>query len=143
MLAAVPTEIPPRWHLGEWKRRGGQGATTHRHPGPSHDGGMPFLVMQIVSTASGGPTPFDGQYVVEYDPTRPGVSPATVHLVCNPDIEKARRFPDVAAVHAYWCQTSGRPYPADRPLTAYTVHIHRVPDDRAAPDTASPPCTRT
>lgn len=32
-------------------------------------------IIQLVGLASGEPTPFDGQYLVEYDPTRPGRSP--------------------------------------------------------------------
>lgn len=54
---------------------------------------MPY-VMKIMNDATGRPTPFDGQYVVEYDPTRNGSyqgRPMSMHLVCTPDITQARR----------------------------------------------------
>lgn len=87
-------------------------------------------VLRIFSFANGRPSSFDGQYLVEYDPTRAGVSPdgrpMTAHIVCSHDLAQARRFTDQAAAHAYWTTESGMPPPRDRPLTAYSVMIERI-----------------
>ena len=89
------------------------------------------FAIRIINLATGGTTPLDGQWLVEYDPTRPGTGPngepMTAHIVCSPDPAGARRFVDVAAARAYAWAKSGRPYPADRPLTAYTVAVEEVP----------------
>ena len=58
---------------------------------------MRDTVIQIASLIDGTRTPFDGQYVVEYDPGRQGFEPGTgkpmlCHLVTTPDIESATRY---------------------------------------------------
>lgn len=101
--------------------------------------------LKILGMASGIPSPFDDQYIVEYDPTRQGrilgsdwvFYPLTTHLICDPDISKARRFGDAGEAHAYWVQESGHPYPADKPLVAFTVAIEETPAD--VPDPADRP----
>lgn len=84
-------------------------------------------IVQLVGLASGEPTAFDGQYLVEYDPTRPGRDPQgremLAHVVTTPDPAQARRFADAAEVHAVWTASSGLPYPRNAPLTAYTIAV--------------------
>lgn len=84
-----------------------------------------MIVVQIAGLISGKSSPFEGQWLVEYDPTRPGRSPAGspmhAHIVCSPDRSKARRFADIAAVHRYVYAESGRPYPRDKPLAAFNL----------------------
>ncbi len=90
------------------------------------------VAIKILGLASGGGrTPLDGQWLVEYDPTRPGTGPngesMSAHIVCSPEPSQARRFADSVEAYAYWCTESGRPFPADRPLTAYNVAIEEAP----------------
>lgn len=83
--------------------------------------------IRLLGLASGGRSTLDGLWLVEYDPTRPGTDPAgrpmTAHVVCTADASQARRFADAREAHAYWTAESGRPYPVDRPLTAFNVSI--------------------
>jgi hypothetical protein len=50
----------------------------------------------LIGLAMGGESEFDGQYLVEYDPSRDGVSPAgqpmNCHLVTTDDYAKAPNF---------------------------------------------------
>lgn len=84
-------------------------------------------IIQLVGLATGQPTPIDGQYLVEYDPTRPGRLPdgreLLAHVVTTPDPGKARRFADAAEAHGVWTAPSGLPYPRNAPLTAYTIAL--------------------
>lgn len=84
-------------------------------------------IIQLVGLATGEPTPIDGQYLVEYDPTRPGRLPdgreLLAHLVTTVDPAQARRFANAAEVHAVWTAPSGKPYPRNAPLTAYTIAV--------------------
>ncbi|SRR6266704_681667 len=86
-----------------------------------------LVSIRLVRLASGARSPFDGQWLVEYDPTRPGTAPdgrpLTAHIACSPDPADALRFASVAEAHACWVAESGQPYPADRPLTAFTISI--------------------
>lgn len=89
--------------------------------------------IRLLGLVNGQPSPYDGQWLVHYDPTRAGVdpdgAPTTAHIVCSPDPDRARRFDNPTDACDYWRQTSGRPWPADRPLTAYTVAIEEAPAD--------------
>jgi hypothetical protein len=89
------------------------------------------IIVRLLQLAAGGTTPFDGQYLVEYDPTRTGTGPAgerlRTHLVCTADPGQARQFADITEAHGYCTAPSGQPYPADRPLTAYHVEIAAAP----------------
>ena len=87
-----------------------------------------MATIRIISLADGDPSPFDGQYVAEYDPHRDGVAPdgrpMICHLVTTPDREKAL---DLEAGKAFelWRKScgmreDGKP---NRPLTAFTVEI--------------------
>jgi hypothetical protein len=84
--------------------------------------------IRLIEAADGEPTALDGLYLVEYDPTRPGVSPdgqpMTAHVLVGPK-EQARVFEDFIAATEYWKQShglreDGKP---NRPLTAYMVEF--------------------
>lgn len=84
--------------------------------------------------AAGGPSPFDGMWLVEYDPGRPGVAPdgrpMLAHITATDDPAKAQRFTSIADFHDLWRATSGRTRPdgrPDRPLTAFDVEYVRLP----------------
>ena len=91
------------------------------------------LVIKIVGLVNGEGSAFDGQYVVEYDPSRDGVEPGTdrpmmCHLVTTPDVEGAQVFDSVSDVHRLWTQVDSRePLRLDgklnRPFTAFTIEV--------------------
>jgi hypothetical protein len=94
-------------------------------------------VIKIVGLmgSAGLPSPFDGKWLVAYDPDRPGRDPlgapmiATVEVTDDP--AKAARFATATEAWAEWTRVSttnptrpdGRP---NRPLTAFTVEISTV-----------------
>jgi hypothetical protein len=90
----------------------------------------PLIVLQIVGLNTGEPTPFDGQYLKEYDCSRDGRSPdgrrLLAHIVTTPNIEDAMHLKDMAEFHAVWAaidprnpvRSDGKP---NRPLTAFSV----------------------
>lgn len=89
-----------------------------------------MAVIQIVGLVGGGDTPFDGQYVKEYDPSRPGVDPRGLpmlaHIVCTPSVAEAKRFATGAEALEFWRKSDGTFRPdgkPNRPLTAFTVLI--------------------
>lgn len=55
-------------------------------------------VIHIIGLVNGDPTPYDDTYLVEYDPSSPGVDPngdpMTAYIVATKDIQKARRLKD-------------------------------------------------
>lgn len=81
-------------------------------------------VIQLIETAAGEPTEFDGQYVRYYDPTY--VHPEGYDggiLEVTPDPKQAMQFPNVEAAMEKWRQpygvrADGKP---NRPLTAWMV----------------------
>jgi len=89
--------------------------------------------IRIDGLVDGTPTIFDGQYVIEYDPSRTGTNPETgapvplFHLVTTPDIDRATRFGPAEAVHLYRAVDQRNPVRDDgepnRPLTAFTVEF--------------------
>lgn len=87
------------------------------------------VCIQIVSLSDGSESPFDGQYLVEYDPSRPGVDPRgepmTAHLVTTPNRGNAREFRNTLEALECWRQAHGtRPDgKPNRPLTAYHVMV--------------------
>ena len=94
-------------------------------------------VIKLLGLSDGRNTPFDGQYLVEYDPEQDGVDPngdpMHAHVVCSPNIAEAKRYLGVRAVHAEWSRVSQRaPFRADgrpnRPLTAFTCEVVPVLD---------------
>ena len=91
-----------------------------------------MIGIRLLGLAAGGKSPYDGQWLVEYDPTRQGVHPTRghrtlAHLVCTSDPGRARRFGSAAEAHAVWTAPSGRPYPLDRPLTAFHIKVEELP----------------
>ena len=94
--------------------------------------------IRIVGLSDGTPTDFDGQYVVEYDPSRVGTQPVTgepmpvFHLVTTPDIARATRFDPSEVVALYRAVDRRNPTRADgepnRPLTAFTVETELATD---------------
>jgi hypothetical protein len=85
----------------------------------------------IIGLEDGAPTALDGKYLVEYDPTRPGVSPdglpMTAHVAVTDDPEKAARFPTLEEALETWrlshgLREDGKP---NRPLTAFGVEFVR------------------
>jgi hypothetical protein len=92
------------------------------------------MIMRLIGTASGEPTAYDGQWLVEYDPTRAGVHPGDgrptiAHIVTTDDPHRARRFADAHELHACWTAASGLPAPRDRPLTAFTIAWEPPPEE--------------
>lgn len=71
----------------------------------------------------------DGQWVVEYDPSRPGMSPDGIemiaHLITTPLPEQARTFATLSEALDYWRQSYGMRWDGEpnRPLTAFSVAI--------------------
>lgn len=87
---------------------------------------MPTI--KLLGLANGHSSPFDGQYVLDYDPAREGTDPngdpMFAHLVTTPDREKALNLSTEEAF-ALWKKAHGmRPDGREnRPLTAFTVEI--------------------
>lgn len=90
-------------------------------------------VLRIIGLINGPATEFDGQYLVEYDPTTPSVSPdgipMTAHLRTCPDLAGAHVFRVGSDAVDLWRSPSGRTRPdgeRDRPLTAFTVSLESI-----------------
>lgn len=98
-----------------------------------------MLVMQIVGLASEDyATPFDGQYLKEYDPLKNGYDPngysMLAHVVTTTDINDAMQFKDIFDLHMTWTKVDTRKPLRDdglpnRPLTAFTVQSVEIPLD--------------
>jgi hypothetical protein len=92
---------------------------------------VPYVI-KIEGMVTGGRTPFDDEYIVEYDPERDGTDPLghsmRCHLLTTPDVHEARQFGTPAEAFETWrkvCQRQperpdGKP---NRPLTAFTVTV--------------------
>jgi len=86
------------------------------------------MKLKIVSLASGGKSPFDDTYIVEYDPTRRGVDPhgrpMSAHLIVTDDPTKALEGNAAELLNlwrkSYGVRDDGKP---NRPLTAFTVML--------------------
>jgi hypothetical protein len=93
---------------------------------------MSPAVIEILGLVDGSPSPFDGEFLVEFDPDRPGIAPdgrpIIFHLVTTTDRTEARVFAEWHEAHEFWRQVSredpirpdGEP---NRPLTMFTVAI--------------------
>jgi hypothetical protein len=92
-------------------------------------------VLQLLHMVDGHPSTFDHQYVVEYDPSRPGVQigPANFHLVTTPNLAEATRYSIAEAMELYRAVDARQPRRADgkpnRPLTVF--HALMVPPETA------------
>ena len=96
-----------------------------------------MVTLRILGAIDGTPTPWDGQYVVEYDPSCAGMDSLS-HLLTTPDRSKARRFRTYEEAWNYSRQVDPRePVRHDgqpnRPLTVFTTEI----DGRVGKPTAS------
>ena len=104
--------------------------------------------MLILGLVNGDPTPFDGTWLVDYDPTRPGTDPGgrpmIAHLVTTDDPRQAREFGSAGEAEAFWKQAhgvrkDGRP---NRPLTAFVIEIRPIENRVAIPHTPTLPTGR-
>lgn len=91
-------------------------------------------VIRILGLVNGGKTPFDGKYLVHYDPSTAGFDdngyPMTALIEASADPQYAARFKTADEAMEYWRMTSGRireDGEPDRPLTAFTVEILEAP----------------
>lgn len=94
-----------------------------------------MIAIKIVGLADGSETPFDGQYVMEYDPARDGQdpdgNPMLAHLRTTPVASEALGFDGLRELRKLlYAVDQRRPVRPDgkpnRPLTAFTVEIVRV-----------------
>ncbi len=104
-----------------------------REPARGRFTGAGFVV-RVLRLASGEPTPIDGQWLVEYDPFRPGLVGRRVtlaHLVCAPDAVDARRFGSQAALFEYVQRSPGKRPDGfwQRPIMAYHLASYPIDDD--------------
>jgi hypothetical protein len=92
------------------------------------------FVIKIVGLVAGGQTPFDGQFLVDYDPERDGHdpqgSPMVCHLQTTPEASQARHFVTAGEAYECWRMVPYRqPLRPDglsnRPLTAFTIEVKR------------------
>ena len=87
--------------------------------------------IRIVGLADGVPTAFDGQWIVEYDPSRDGVDPGgrpmRCHLVTTPNRDEAKEYTGLGAIEVWRAVDTREPVRPDgrpnRPLSAFTVEI--------------------
>lgn len=93
---------------------------------------MQPAILEILGLVDGSESPFDGQFLVDFDPDRPGVTPDgrsfIFHLLTTTDRAEARVFADAGEAHEFWRQVSrANPVRPDgepnRPLTIFTVTI--------------------
>jgi len=93
------------------------------------------VVMQIIGPVHGAPTSFDGQYIIEYDPSQQGFSPDGSPMLCllrtTPDISEATHYTDIMAALCVYQQfdgvrSDGKP---NRPLTFFHVEFRSVSSD--------------
>lgn len=104
-------------------------------------------VIQLFSLIGGGETAFDGQYLVEFDPSRNGREPGpggramSCHLVTTPHLWQATRYTPEQAVNTVMAVDERYPERPDgepnRPLTAFTLMIsdpsHLLSHDESYP----------
>lgn len=102
---------------------------------------MSAVVVRILGLSSGTACAFDGLWLTEYDPTRPGISPdgfpMTAHVAATADRSQALRLPDAAAAHRLWTMSSGSTRPdgrPDRPLTGFHLMFEPADDDSGPSD---------
>ncbi len=89
-----------------------------------------MVKLRIVGINTGEKTAFDGKFLAEYDPHRPGLDPdgrpMIAHVVATDDPAKAMEFADALEAVKCWRASSGRIRADGRPdcpLTAFTVEI--------------------
>lgn len=92
-------------------------------------------VLRIDGDALGNATPFDGQWITEYDPSRMGIAPdgrpLFCHLKTTREIRNAKMFDTAGEAimffrRDYGVRTDGKP---NRPLTAFNIWVETYPPD--------------
>ena len=92
-------------------------------------------VLRIDGDALGNPTPFDGQWITEYDPSRLGIAPDGRPLLCHLRttriISRAKMFDTAGEAimffrRDYGLRTDGKP---NRPLTAFNIWVETFPPE--------------
>jgi hypothetical protein len=90
------------------------------------------VVIQVVGLINGGVTGFDGQYVVEFDPSRDGREPLTgqvmmAHLRTTPNLDEATRYTSTEAFELWRSVDPRNPVRPDgrpnRPFTAFSISV--------------------
>lgn len=88
------------------------------------------LTIRLLGLCVGDPTPYDDEFLMEYDPGRPGVDPwgrpMLAHIATTPDRSRAMVFTDFAHAHEFVSavvpvqptRADGQP---NRPLTAFNL----------------------
>lgn len=96
------------------------------------------VVIQIVGLINGQPTEYDGQFVVEYDPSRDGMingMPMLCYLRTTPNVEQATRYASDQAFELWRSVDKRNPVRPDgrpnRPFTAFSISV-------SAPDNVMP-----
>jgi len=93
------------------------------------------VVIRVIGLVNGTPTAFDGQYLVEYDPDRPGLEPITgrpmqCHMVTTKRLSDATVFTTESAYEVYKRVDQRNPIRSDgnpnRPLTGFTVAFEKL-----------------
>jgi len=86
--------------------------------------------IKLVGLVSGDETEFDGQYLVDFDPTplidEKGEEGEFIHLDTTEDPGKARVFRTAGEAYNFYIAPSGRirsDGELDRPLTSFSVEI--------------------
>lgn len=86
--------------------------------------------MKIEGNAAGGKSDFDGQYVVEYDPSLhlPGGEYDGGLLRTSVSLLEAKKFKDLGELFEYYGQSYGtRPDgKPNKPLTAFNIEVKAV-----------------
>lgn len=122
-----------RWCGADGEGRGDCSICGATQGGVSRGRGAGEFVMQLIGLVSGEPTPFDGEYLLEYEPGREGTDPngepMLAHVVTTPNKEDAMRFADTLAARREWMRWDGNIRPdgrPSRPLTAFNVQNERL-----------------
>lgn len=106
---------------------GGLCAICGAEKGESKGRGEGEYTVQLVGLVRGEKTPFDGEYLQEYDPRRGG--PMSAHLVTTPLEDEAMRFADVVAARREWMRWDGTMRPdgqPSRPLSAFNIMTSKI-----------------
>src|SRR5262245_24263520 len=99
---------------------------------------LPFVIRIIGLGSSVDSTPFDNQFLKEYDPERDGIDAwgrtMDAHVVTTPNVREAIRFKDQLDAWEFYrqvCKRRPRRRPdrkPNRPLTAFTVSVELAYD---------------
>ena len=87
-----------------------------------------MATLKIIGLVNGGPTHYDGKYLVDYDPTpQTDEDGEFVHLIVADSRQDARQFDCIQAAMDFYLGLSANGPRADgepdRPLTAYSVEV--------------------